>query len=56
LYHFQLRKFQNMKIINRKKFRELNLTDEERNDILEMDKFISEKITEISRELNITYI
>jgi DNA primase len=56
ILHFQLRKFQTMKTINRKKFKGENLTDEEKNEILTMDKFISDRIVEISKELSITYI
>jgi len=54
-YHFELRKLQNMRSINRKLLKEQNLSNEKMDEIIEMDKYISEKISEISKG-NITYI
>jgi DNA primase len=54
-YHFEIRKLQNMRTVNRKLLREENLTNEKMDEIIELDKYISEKISEISKG-NITYI
>jgi len=44
-----------MRSINRKLLKEQNLSNEKMDEIIEMDKYISEKISEISKG-NITYI
>jgi DNA primase len=54
-YHFEIRKLQNMRSLNRKLLKEQNLTNEKMDEIIELDKYISEKILEISKG-NTTYI